>query len=59
MAPLSDSSVYATLLMSDEYLPGAMVTGWSLRDKGAANKKIVVLVTVDSVSTSTIEELKV
>jgi glycogenin glucosyltransferase len=59
MAPLSDSSVYATVLMSDEYLPGAMVMGWSLRDKGAANKKIVVLVTVDNVSASTIEELKV
>jgi glycogenin len=59
MAPLSESSVYATVLMSDEYLPGAMVMGWSLRDKGAANKRIVVLVTVDNVSASTIEELKV
>ena len=45
--------------MNDEYLPGAMVMGWSLRDKGAANRKIVVLVTVDDVSATTITGLKV
>ena len=59
MAPISDTSVYATLLMNDEYLPGAMVMGWSLRDKGAAKRKLVVLVTVDSVSANTIAELQV
>lgn len=59
MAPILDTSVYATLLMSDDYLPGAMVMGWSLRDKGAANRTIVALVTIDSVSASTITELQV
>lgn len=59
MAPISDTSCYATLLMSDDYLPGAMVMGWSLRNNGAATRKIVALVTVDTVSASTITELKV
>lgn len=59
MAPISDTSCYATLLMNDEYLPGALVMGWSLRDKGAANRKIVALVTIENVSESTITELKV
>lgn len=59
MAPISDSSVYATLLMNDEYLPGAMVLGWSLRDRGAANRRLVALVTVDNLSASSITELEV
>lgn len=59
MAPVSNDCVYATLLMNDEYLPGAMVLGWSLRDKGAVSRKLVVLVTVDALSASTITELKV
>lgn len=33
--------------------------GWSLRNNGAVNKKIVALVTIDNVSASTITELKV
>jgi hypothetical protein len=45
--------------MSDDYLPGAMVMGWSLRNNGAMTRKIVALVTVDNISASTITELKV
>jgi glycogenin glucosyltransferase len=59
MAPISDTSCYATLLMNDDYLPGAMVMGWSLRNNGAVNRKIVAFVTIDNVSASTITELKV
>jgi hypothetical protein len=45
--------------MNDDYLPGAMVMGWSLRNNGAVNRKIVAFVTIDNVSASTITELKV
>lgn len=56
MAPIGNA-VFATLLMNDAYLPGAMVLGHSLRDRGA-KAKLVVLVTVDNVSAGTITELK-
>ncbi|WEW55316.1 glycogenin glucosyltransferase [Emydomyces testavorans] len=50
-------AVYCTLVMSDSYLPGAMVLAHSLRDNGT-KAKIVVLITPDSLQLSTIEELK-
>ncbi|KAI9795164.1 MAG: glycogenin glucosyltransferase [Peltula sp. TS41687] len=48
--------VYCTLLMSDDYLPGAQVLAHSLKDAGT-KKKLAVLVTLDSLSASTIAEL--
>ncbi|KAK2767483.1 glycogenin glucosyltransferase [Arachnomyces sp. PD_36] len=50
-------SVYCTLLLSDNYLPGAMVLAHSLRDCGTRGK-LVALVTLDSLQTSTVDELK-
>jgi glycogenin len=47
-----------TLVMSDSYLPGAMVLGHSLRDTGTT-KSLVALVTLDTVSLDVIDELKV
>ncbi|CAG9993795.1 unnamed protein product [Clonostachys byssicola] len=49
--------VYATLLLSDSYLPGALVLAHSLRDAGTT-KKLVVLVTLDTVSAESITQLK-
>ncbi|TVY81391.1 Glycogenin-1 [Lachnellula suecica] len=49
--------VYATLLLNDTYLPGAMVLAHSLRDAGTT-KKLAVLVTEDSVSTDAIAQLQ-
>ncbi|TVY30080.1 Glycogenin-1 [Lachnellula hyalina] len=48
--------VYATLLLSDTYLPGALVLAHSLRDAGTT-KKLAVLVTGDSVSADAIAQL--
>ncbi|EMR67439.1 putative glycogenin protein [Eutypa lata UCREL1] len=48
--------VYATLLLSDTYLPGALVLAHSLRDAGTT-KKLAVLVTLDSVSAGVITQL--
>ncbi|KAL5424634.1 hypothetical protein PMIN07_011666 [Paraphaeosphaeria minitans] len=53
--PLED--VYCTLLMSDSYLPGAAVLAHSLRDLGT-EKKLAVLVTLETLSADTITELK-
>ncbi|CAA9958885.1 Glycosyltransferase family 8 protein [Pyrenophora teres f. maculata] len=53
--PLEDA--YITLLMSDSYLPGAVVLANSLRDAGT-KKKLAVLVTMDTLSADTIGELK-
>ncbi|KAI8627726.1 glycosyltransferase family 8 protein [Xylariaceae sp. FL1651] len=52
-----EEDVYATLLLSDNYLPGALVLAHSLRD-AATTKKLAVLVTLDSVSAEAITELK-
>ncbi|OXV10971.1 hypothetical protein Egran_01263 [Elaphomyces granulatus] len=52
-----DAPVYCTLLMSDHYLPGAMVLAHSLRDNGT-KAKLVALVTLESLSDSTVHELK-
>ncbi|PVH96754.1 glycosyltransferase family 8 protein [Periconia macrospinosa] len=49
--------VYCTLLMSDSYLPGAIVLAHSLRDAGT-NKKLAALITLDSLSADTITELR-
>ncbi|CAF9909017.1 MAG: glycogenin glucosyltransferase [Heterodermia speciosa] len=48
---------YCTLLMSDDYLPGAMVLGHSLRDNGT-RKQLAVLITLDTVQASAVDELK-
>ncbi|CAJ2507951.1 Uu.00g091370.m01.CDS01 [Anthostomella pinea] len=52
-----DVDVYATLLLSDTYLPGALVLAHSLRDAGTT-KQLAVLVTLDTVSAEAISELK-
>ncbi|KAI0201029.1 glycosyltransferase family 8 protein [Astrocystis sublimbata] len=49
--------VYATLLTTDTYLPGALVLAQSLRDAGTT-KKLTALVTLDTVSAEAITELK-
>ncbi|RDA89922.1 hypothetical protein CP533_6217 [Ophiocordyceps camponoti-saundersi (nom. inval.)] len=49
--------VYATLLLSDGYLPGALVLAHSLRDTGTVYK-LAVLVTLDSVSANAIAQLR-
>ncbi|KGQ01796.1 hypothetical protein PAAG_11367 [Paracoccidioides lutzii Pb01] len=50
-------AVYCTMLLSDNYLPGALVLAHSLRDNGC-KAKLAVLVTLDSLKASTIDELK-
>ncbi|VBB75651.1 Putative Glycosyltransferase Family 8 [Podospora comata] len=45
--------VYASLLLTDTYLPGALVLAHSLRDAGTT-KKLAILVTPDTVSTETV-----
>ncbi|KAH7032877.1 nucleotide-diphospho-sugar transferase [Microdochium trichocladiopsis] len=49
--------VYATLLLNDTYLPGALVLAHSLRDAGTT-KKLAVLVTLDTVSAGVITQLQ-
>lgn len=46
------------MLLNDLYLPGALVLAHSLRDAGT-DKKLAVLVTLDSVSASAISQLEV
>ncbi|TPX15175.1 uncharacterized protein E0L32_004733 [Thyridium curvatum] len=57
MAVQGGEDIYATLLLSDSYLPGALVLAHSLRDAGTT-KKLAVLVTLDSVSAEVITQLK-
>ncbi|KAG6015726.1 hypothetical protein E4U43_004913 [Claviceps pusilla] len=45
------------MLLSDSYLPGALVLGHSLRDAGT-RKKLAALVTLDTVSASSISQLE-
>ncbi|XP_044721919.1 glycosyl transferase family 8 domain-containing protein [Hirsutella rhossiliensis] len=54
---MAGEQIYATLLLGDSYLPGALVLAHSLRDAGATNK-LAVLVTLDSVSADAITQLK-
>ncbi|CAG8888182.1 unnamed protein product [Penicillium egyptiacum] len=49
-------AVYCTLLLSDNYLPGAMVLAHSLRDNGT-RARLVALFTPDRLQSSTIDEL--
>ncbi|EPS27816.1 putative glycogenin [Penicillium oxalicum 114-2] len=51
------SAVYCTLLLSDSYLPGAMVLAHSLRDNGT-KARLVALYTPDRLQAATINELK-
>ncbi|KAK4229850.1 nucleotide-diphospho-sugar transferase [Podospora fimiseda] len=49
--------VYASLLLTDTYLPGALVLAHSLRDAGTT-KKLAILITPDTVSKEVINQLK-
>jgi glycogenin len=49
---------YVTLVMSDSYLPGAMVLAHSIRDSGST-KALVALVIMEALSVDVIDELKV
>ncbi|KAG9236688.1 nucleotide-diphospho-sugar transferase [Amylocarpus encephaloides] len=49
--------VYATLLLTNSYLPGALVVAHSLRDAGTT-KKLAVLITEDTVSLDAISQLR-
>ncbi|KAJ5586985.1 uncharacterized protein N7459_002750 [Penicillium hispanicum] len=51
------SAVYCTLLLSDHYLPGAMVLAHSLRDSGT-RARLVALFTPDKLHEATINELQ-
>ncbi|KAF3770694.1 family 8 glycosyltransferase [Cryphonectria parasitica EP155] len=57
MAAQSGEDAYVTLLLSDTYLPGALVLAHSLRDAGTT-KKLAVMVTLDTVSAEVVEQLK-
>ncbi|KAJ5960279.1 uncharacterized protein N7479_007429 [Penicillium vulpinum] len=50
-------AVYCTLLLSDSYLPGAMVLAHSLRDNGT-KARLVALFTPDRLQSTTIDELR-
>lgn len=52
-----DPDAYVTLVLSDNYLPGAAVLAHSLRDAGTS-KKLAVMVTLDSLRVETLNELK-
>ncbi|PYI28748.1 nucleotide-diphospho-sugar transferase [Aspergillus indologenus CBS 114.80] len=55
---LAESAVYCTLLLSDHYLPGAVVLAHSLRDNGS-KAKLVALYTPDSLQPATVQELEI
>ncbi|RDW93586.1 glycogenin [Aspergillus mulundensis] len=52
-----EGPVYCTLLLSDNYLPGAVVLAHSLRDNGT-EAKLVALYTPDTLQAATINELQ-
>ncbi|KAJ6074754.1 uncharacterized protein N7446_002531 [Penicillium canescens] len=54
---MASDGVYCTLLLSDHYLPGAMVLAHSLRDNGT-KAKLVALFTPDRLQSATINELR-
>ncbi|KAJ5294623.1 hypothetical protein PENANT_c006G10440 [Penicillium antarcticum] len=54
---MASDGVYCTLLLSDHYLPGAMVLAHSLRDNGT-KAKLVALFTPDRLQAATINELR-
>lgn len=53
----SKQEAYCTLLLSDDYLPGAMVLAHSLRARGT-RKQLAVLVAMNALKHSSIDELK-
>jgi glycogenin glucosyltransferase len=55
---MAATECYVTLVMSDSYLPGAMVLAHSIRDSGS-QKSLVALVTPETLSADVIDELKV
>ncbi|KAK3945003.1 hypothetical protein QBC46DRAFT_403741 [Diplogelasinospora grovesii] len=57
MAVQAGEDVYASLLLTDAYLPGALVLAHSLRDAGT-KKKLAILVTLDTVAAEVITQLK-
>ncbi|KAK4042874.1 Glycogenin-1 [Parachaetomium inaequale] len=57
MAVQGVEDVYASLLLTDTYLPGALVLAHSLRDAGTT-KKLAILVTLDTVSVDVLTQLK-
>ncbi|KAK4453259.1 Glycogenin-1 [Podospora aff. communis PSN243] len=57
MAVQGGEDVYASLLLTDTYLPGALVLAHSLRDAGT-RKKLAILVTLDSISAEVVTQLK-
>jgi len=57
MAAQGVEDVYASLLLTDTYLPGALVLAHSLRDAGTT-KKLAILVTLDTVSADVVTQLK-
>ncbi|KAL2266564.1 hypothetical protein VTJ83DRAFT_5916 [Remersonia thermophila] len=57
MTETKPEEVYATLLLTDTYLPGALVLAHSLRDAGTT-RKLACLVTTDSVSAEVIDQLR-
>ncbi|CEL09127.1 Putative Glycogenin [Aspergillus calidoustus] len=52
-----EGAVYCTLLLSDNYLPGAVVLAHSLRDNGS-QAKLVALYTPDTLQPATLSELQ-
>ncbi|KAF9895384.1 glycogenin glucosyltransferase [Aspergillus nanangensis] len=56
MSAASGTAVYCTLLLSDNYLPGAVVLAHSLRDNGT-KAKLVALYTPDTLQPATVHEL--
>ncbi|KAF2433221.1 nucleotide-diphospho-sugar transferase [Tothia fuscella] len=54
---VSGEDVYFTLVMNDQYLPGAAVLAHSLRD-GGTKKKLAALITLETISADAITELK-
>ncbi|KAK0635269.1 hypothetical protein B0T17DRAFT_36342 [Bombardia bombarda] len=57
MAAPEGEDVYASLLLTDAYLPGALVLAHSLRDAGTT-KKLAILVTLDTISAEVVTQLK-
>ncbi|KAI6263443.1 glycogenin glucosyltransferase [Pyricularia oryzae] len=57
MAVRGAEEAYITLLLSDNYLPGALVLAHSLRDAGTT-RKLAIMVTLDTVAAKVITQLK-
>jgi glycogenin glucosyltransferase len=55
--PREGEDVYASILLTDTYLPGALVLAHSLRDAGTT-KKLAILVTHETVSDEVVTQLE-